>query len=145
MKRTTAGAFNSIFLRAGDVERSQGPMQPCYVRGGERTTKRLQCGTQYHEKCNSVTRNVAANCQPMNSSICIHCNSNAGDRERCSVCGKDFKLHQYRAMCNICSSPCHLACTQLPRNDRDNSKTGTNNGPAILIVLYPVNHPTHFF
>ena len=98
---------------------------------------------QCNKKCSSLTRSEAAKCQRINSVICNHCNSNAGDRERCSVCGKDFKLHQYRAMCNICSSPCHLACTQLPRNDRDKSKTGTNNGPAVVIVLYPVNHSSH--
>ena len=63
-------------------------------------------------------------CQRLNSFICIHCISSAGDQERCSVCRKDFRLYQYRAICNICSSLCHLACTQLARNNRDKLKTG---------------------
>ena len=66
----------------------------------------------------------AAQCQRLNSFICNHCNSSAGDRERFYVGVKGFRHHQHQAIWNICSSPCHLACTKLHRNDRDKLKTG---------------------
>ena len=90
-------------------------------------TKGPECvklGARCHKKCSSLRRNKAVPCQRQNYLICNHCNSSAGDRERCSVCWKCFRLHQYRAICNVCSSPCHLACNQLPLNDRDKLKTG---------------------
>ena len=42
-KRTPAWAFNSLHLRAGDVERNPGQMQPCYICGGTTITKELEC------------------------------------------------------------------------------------------------------
>ena len=92
-----------------------GPTQPCYACGGATTAKGLECvmcGARCRKKCNNLTRNDAAQCQRLNSFICNHCNSSAGDRERCSVCRKGFRRHQYREICNVCISPCHLACTQ---------------------------------
>ena len=35
----------------------------------------------------------------------------------CSVCEKGFRLHLYRVICNVYSSPCHLACTKFHHND----------------------------
>ena len=46
------------------------------------------------------------------------------DRERRSVSRKGFTLHQYCAICQICGSSCHTACTQFPPNDREKSMTG---------------------
>ena len=98
VKRTPYEALNSLLLRAGDVERNPGHTQPCYASGGATTTKGLRCvtcGDQCHKKCSSLTRNEAAQCQWLNSFICNHCKSSAGDQERCSVCEKSFRLRQY--------------------------------------------------
>ena len=102
-------------------------VQPSYTCGGATTTKGLdnvKCGARCRKKCNSVRRIEATQYQRLNSFICNQCNSNAGDRERCFVCGKGFRLHHKRLICNVRSSPSHIACFQLSRNDRDKFKTG---------------------
>ena len=112
---------STLLLTVRDVERNPGPAQPCYACSGAITTKGLECVkcARCHMKCSGLTRNEAVQCQRLDFFLCNHCDSRAGDLERCSVYRKGFRLHQYRAISNICSSPCHLACTQLPRNDRD--------------------------
>ena len=127
VKRSPAVALNSLLLAAWDVERNPGPTQPCYACGGEITSKGpecVKCGVLCHKKCSSLTRAEAAKWQRLDFFVCNHCNSSAGDQERCSVCRKGIRLHQYRAICNVCNSPCHLVYTLLPRNDRDKLNNG---------------------
>ena len=139
-KRTPAEALNSLRLSAGDVERNPGPTQPCYGCGGATKTKELECvkcSTRCHKKCSSLTRSEAVMCQWQNSFICNQCNSSAGI-ERCSVCRKGIRLHQHRAICNLCSSPCHLPSTQLPHNDRDKLKTGDKQWSCIQTTIQDI-------
>ena len=120
VKRTSAEALNSLLLRTGDEERNPGPTQPCFACGGATTTKVhecVKCGARCHMMYYSRTGNEAALCQRLKSFICNHCYSSDGDQERCSVCRKGFRLHQHRAICNVCISLCHLVRTQLPNND----------------------------
>ena len=127
VKRTPAEALNSLLLRSVDVEHNPGPTQPCYACGGATTTQGLECvkcDARCHYKCSSLTRNDVMLCQQLNYFICDHRPSSAGVREMCSVCRKGFRLHQYRAISNVCSSPGHLACTKLPRKDRDKLNIG---------------------
>ena len=119
VKRIPAGVLNFLFLSRGEAEHNTGLKQPCYACIGVTTTKTLECvkcGARRHKKCSSLTRNEVGQYQQLNF-VCNQYNSNVGDRDKCSASGKGFRLHQYRAICNVCSTPCHLACTQLPSND----------------------------
>ena len=124
MKRTPAEALNSLLLRAGDVERNQGPTQPCYVCGVATTTKGsecVKCGAQCHKKCSSLARNGAAQCQWKNSFMCNRCNSSAGDRERggLSAGRASYSINTEQSVMSVA-----LPATQLTRNDREKLNTG---------------------
>ena len=87
--------------------------------------------------CSSLTRSEAVLHQPLNSVTSNHCNSSAGGQERYSVGRKGFRLHQYRAICNVCSSPCHLACTQaLSTSTRDLGRTTQSSYSGMTTVYY---------
>ena len=62
MKRTPAGALNSLVLRTGDVERNPGTTQLCHASRGVITTKVMECvkcGARCHMMCSSLTRSEA--------------------------------------------------------------------------------------
>ena len=83
MKCTLSRALNSPLLMTVDVECNPGHTQLCNPCGEVSTSKVpecVKCGIQRHGKCSSLTRSEAVQCQWLNSVICYHCNSNAGDR-----------------------------------------------------------------
>ena len=115
VRRTPAEALTSLLLSVGDVEQDLKSAHPCYACCGATTTNGLlcvKCGARCYKTCGCLTRNEEMQCHQLNSFICIHCNSRAGDRVRCSVCRNGFRLHQYRAICNVCSSPYYSATTE---------------------------------
>ena len=88
VKRTPAGALDSLHLSAGDAERNPAPKQAFYICGGTTTNEGFEClmsDARCHKNFIIPTGNVAVQCQRLTSFVCSQRNSSAEDRDRSSV------------------------------------------------------------